>query len=193
MKIALLIIAAGRSARLGQPKQLLSFRNTFLLDHIIKECETSNVGDIFVVLGANKELIEPRLNQSILKKTFYNPDWANGMGTSIACGISNIQNENYDGVIVLLSDQPFFTSNLLNQIIERQRNTLARIIVSKYQKGMGPPTFFDKSLLEALSKLKGDVGAKPVIKQHIKEIETIFFEKGNLDIDTIDDLKWLSS
>jgi molybdenum cofactor cytidylyltransferase len=191
MKIALLIIAAGRSARLGQPKQLLSFKNTFLLDYIINECQTSEVGDIFVVLGANRELIEPKLNHSTLKDIFYNSNWADGMGTSIACGISNIKDKNYDGVIVLLADQPFFTSNLLIQIIEHQINTLAKIIVSKYRKGMGPPTFFDKSLFEKLSKLKDDIGAKPIIKQYFNEIETVDFEKGNLDIDTVHDLKWL--
>jgi len=191
MKIALLIIAAGRSARLGQPKQLLPFKNTFLLDYIINECKTSNIGDIFVVLGANQALIEPQLNQSILKNIFYNSNWADGMGTSIACGISNLQDKNYDGVIVLLSDQPFFTNDLLKKIIEYQKNTSARIIVSKYQRGMGPPTFFDKSLFQDLSKLKGDIGAKPVIKQFFNEIETVDFEKGNLDIDTVDDLKWL--
>ena len=79
MKIALLIIAAGRSARLGQPKQLLPFKNTFLLDYIINECQASEIGDIFVVLGANRELIEPKLNKIFLKKTFYNAHWANGM------------------------------------------------------------------------------------------------------------------
>lgn len=192
MKTALLIIAAGRSARLGQPKQLLPFKNTFLLDYIINECQSSEVGDIFVVLGANRELIEPRLNHSIIKNTFYNPNWIDGMGTSLACGIFKILNENYHNVIVILSDQPFFTKHLLNKIIEHHKNTLARIIVSKYQKGMGPPTFFDKSLFSELSKLKGDVGAKPIIKRYFKEIETIDFEKGNLDIDTVDDLKWLS-
>lgn len=193
MKIALLIIAAGRSARLGQPKQLLPFQNTFLLDYIINECQASKVGDTFVVLGANRELIAPKLKKTCLKNTFYNANWANGMGTSIACGISNIQDKNYDGVIVLLVDQPFFTSHLLIQIIEHQRNTLAKIIVSKYQKGIGPPTFFDKSLFEELSKLKGDIGAKPIIRQYFNEIETVNFEKGNLDVDTIDDLKWLDS
>ena len=101
MKTALLIIAAGRSARLGQPKQLLPFKNTFLLDYIINECRLSEVGDIFVVLGANKELIESRLNKNILKNTFYNLRWKEGMGTSLACGISNIRDKNYDAVIVL--------------------------------------------------------------------------------------------
>ena len=192
MKIALLIIAAGRSARLGQPKQLLPFKNTFLLDYIINECQASEIGDIFVVLGANRELIEPKLNKIFLKNTFYNAHWANGMGTSIACGISHIQCKNYDGAIILLSDQPFFTRDLLSQIVEHQEKTLARIIVSKYQKGMGAPTFFDKSLFEELSKLKNDIGAKPVVKRYLKEVMTVNFEKGNLDIDTVDDLKWLN-
>ena len=92
----------------------------------------------------------------------------------------------------MLSDQPFFTRDLLSQIVEHQEKTLARIIVSKYQKGMGAPTFFDKSLFEELSKLKNDIGAKPVVKRYLKEVMTVNFEKGNLDIDTVDDLKWLN-
>ena len=57
---------------------------------------------------------------------------------------------------------------------------------------MGPPTFFDKSLFQELSELEGDIGAKSIIRRYFDKIETIDFEKGNLDIDTIDDLKWLS-
>jgi molybdenum cofactor cytidylyltransferase len=192
-KIALLIVAAGQSARLGQPKQLLPFKNTFLLGYMMQECARSAAGDVFVVLGANKELIEPHLNTNYIKDIFYNPNWSDGMGSSIACGVANLQNQNYDGVIVLLGDQPFFKADLLHQLIRQQKNTKARIIVSKYQKGMGPPTYFDASLFLELAELNDDVGAKPIIQRYWNEMKTIDFEKGHIDIDSTEDLKWLES
>jgi molybdenum cofactor cytidylyltransferase len=187
MKIAILIIAAGASRRLGQPKQLVPFRDTFLLNHIIQECETSEVGTIYIVLGANVERIQPRLSDDLA--TFYHPNWNDGMGTSIAFGIQELISKDYDGVIITLGDQPFFSSFLLKKIIQKRTETNGKIIISNYEKGMGPPSFFEKSLFSELLQLKGDVGAKSIIKKYKEEIQRISFPKGYIDIDTPEDLK----
>ena len=189
MKIAILIIAAGASRRLGQPKQLLPYNNTFLLNHVIQICESSDVGDIFVILGANREGIQERLSADI--PIFYNEKWKEGMGTSIAIGIQNIIGKGYDGAIISVGDQPFFTKELLTTIVKTRQTSNAPIVVSKYKKGMGPPVFFEQSLFVELSKLEGDIGAKPVIKKYFDNIAMIDFEKGHIDIDTPDDLKYL--
>ena len=115
MKIAILIIAAGASRRLGQPKQLVPFRDTFLLNYIIQECQTSEVGTIYIVLGANAERIQSRLSDDLT--TFYHPNWNDGMGTSIAFGIEQLKSKDYDGVIIVVGDQPFFSSFLLDIVL----------------------------------------------------------------------------
>lgn len=187
MKIAILIIAAGASRRLGQPKQLVSFRDTFLLNHIIQECQASEVGTIYIVLGANAAQIEPRLSSDL--SIFYHSNWSQGMGTSIAFGMQQIIAKGYDGVIVVVGDQPFFSSFFLKKITQKQAETNGKIIISEYEKGMGPPSFFEKSLFSELSMLEGDTGAKSIVKKYQKEVERIAFPKGNIDIDTPEDLK----
>jgi len=192
MKTAILIIAAGASRRLGQPKQLVNYRNTFLLDYIIDECISSEVGNLFLVLGANRNLIEQKLDASKVEAIFYNKNWSNGMGSSIACGISEIAKLDYQNAIIVLSDQPYFTKILLHNIIIQHKTTQAEIIISQYKEGKGPPTFFSKSLFPALMQLDSDIGAKPIIKKYKKEIVAIHFENGHIDIDTPDDLEELN-
>lgn len=190
MKIAILVIAAGSSSRLGQPKQLVSYQQTFLLDYIIQQCEKSEIGDVFVVLGANRELIRSKISNSNIR-LLYNPNWSEGMSTSIACGVSVLQPLSYDGVVVMLGDQPFFESSILINLLQKQQATKARVLVSRYDKGMGPPSFFDKTLFGELVLLKGDVGAKPIIRKYFDEIERINFPKGHIDIDVPEDLEIL--
>lgn len=186
-KIALLVIAAGSSSRLGRAKQLLPYRDSFLLQYIIEECLASEIGEVMVVLGANQAQIAPRI--APLDCTIcYNPDWAEGMGTSIAAGIAALNPNDYQGAIIVLSDQPFFARNLLHSLLEKQTETQAPIVVAQYAKGMGPPAFFEGTLFPELCKLKGDVGAKPVVKQHIDKVAFVSFPKGDLDIDTEADL-----
>ncbi|MGB0864101.1 MAG: nucleotidyltransferase family protein [Saprospiraceae bacterium] len=191
MKIAILIIAAGASRRLGQPKQLVPFRDTFLLNHIIQECQNSKVGTIYIILGANAERIEPRLPKDL--SIFYHKNWKQGMGTSIAFGMQHIDKKDYEGVIIAVSDQPFFSSFLLKKITQKYIETNSKIIISEYEEGMGTPSFFEKTLFSELLQLKGDIGAKPIIKKYRTEIQGISFPKGNIDIDTPEDLKLLEN
>ncbi len=186
-KIAIVIIAAGSSSRLGQAKQLLPYKNTFLLGYVLEECLAAKVGDIIVVLGANRVAIASKI-QNFECRTCYNPNWATGMGTSIACGIAEVAANPLDGAIIVLSDQPFFDRTLLHQLLAEQSLTNAPIVASKYQEGMGPPAFFAASLFPELQELQGDVGAKPLVKKYFDELAFIPFPKGNLDIDTEADL-----
>lgn len=190
-KIAILIIAAGASARLGQPKQLLPFRGTFLLNYVLNECLSSELGDVFVVLGANRAAIENRLTDSPCA-LLYPPNWQNGMGNSLAFGITAIAKKSYTGVIVLLADQPFFNHENLAAIVKKRAESNAPIVLSKYKKGIGPPSFFDAALFPEMQKLQGDIGAKPIVQKYKSLVVTVDFEQGNLDIDTPEDLKYLA-
>jgi molybdenum cofactor cytidylyltransferase len=189
MKIAILVIAAGASRRLGQPKQLLKHHNTSLLNHTLQECVASGIGEVHLVLGANIDQIKQQVNLNI--PIYDNENWANGIGESIAFGIKKIMENSYDGVIVAVGDQPFFNRDILTAIMAKQRETKRQIIISKYDIGAGTPCFFDKQLFEELSQLHSDIGAKPIIKKYNNLVKTVDFPKGNIDIDTVADLKYL--
>lgn len=186
MRFSILIIAAGSSSRLGQPKQLLLYKDGNLLSHTIDACRESEIGNIHLVLGANHEAILKETDTSNCQ-VHINPNWQNGMGNSIAFGIKQIK-ENIDGIIITMADQPFLKKEHLKQLIQKQSSG---IVLSKYEEGKGPPTFFSNDYFEELSNLSGDDGAKTVIKKHQSFVQSVQFPKGNIDIDTEEDLKYL--
>jgi molybdenum cofactor cytidylyltransferase len=189
MSIAILVIAAGASRRLGQAKQLLRHRNTFLLHYILDECVVSRLGDVHLVLGANRAQIQTKIDLNI--PIYFNNDWSEGMGKSIAFGMQQIMQKNYDGVIVTVGDQPFFDQYILKELVLKQKEKQAKIVISTYSKGAGTPCYFDKSLFAELCQLRSDIGAKPIIKKYHHLVERIDFPKGHIDIDTTADLKYL--
>ena len=189
MKLAILVIAAGASRRLGQPKQLLQHHNTSLLNHTLQECVASGIGAVHLVLGANIDQIKRQVNLNI--PIHFNENWANGIGESIAFGVRKIMENNYNGIIIAVGDQPYFNRNILTAIMAKQRETKRQIIISKYDIGAGTPCFFDKKLFVELSQLHSDIGAKPIIKKYNDLVETVDFPNGNIDIDTVADLKYL--
>ncbi len=191
-KTAIVILAAGASMRLGQPKQLLPFQDQLLLDYIIDECLSFSAENIFVVLGANKEKIENSSQCLAEVKVLINENWKDGLSSSIALATEKLALQ-YEQIIFVLGDQLFFTSDILRQLIFQKTHSKADIIFSKYQEGQGPPILFDKKTFEDLKNLKGDIGAKELIFSDIYSTASIRFEKGNLDVDTKEDLYLLEN
>lgn len=187
MKTAIIVLAAGASRRLGQAKQLLPFKGKTLIEHILDECLKSDIGDVFIILGAKNEIIESKIppEVNILK----NEKWQSGMASSITLGIRNAIV--YDAAIIVLADQPHFDNTILEALRIKQMETGTSIVVSKYQKGTGPPVLFLQKHFNELLDLTGDEGAKEVIKKYPNETAWISFKKGNLDIDTESDLSRL--
>jgi molybdenum cofactor cytidylyltransferase len=106
--IAVIILAAGRSARLGSPKQLLSYRGKTLLQHSIDTALESMASQILVVLGSKKDSIKKEIEQTQIF-ILENSSWESGMASSISCGITNLQiiAPESEAVILMVCDQPF--------------------------------------------------------------------------------------
>ena len=186
----IIILAAGESSRLGQPKQLLPYQNKTLIEHIIEQATATNAAKIVVILGAFAERIRPFLafaNVEIVE----NENWEKGMSSSLQKGLEHAQNADY--ILVLLSDQPFVNTALLNQIIEQATTTDFPIIATKYNDTLGVPALFKKVVFEELKALNEKEGAKKVIKKYAKnqQVGIVYFEKGAIDIDTMTDYERL--
>ena len=145
--IAVIILAAGRSARLGSPKQLLSYRGKTLLQHTIDTALESQASPILVVLGSGKDAIKKELEQ---KQVFIleNSSWESGMASSISCGITNLQElaPESKAVILMVCDQPFVNAKLLNNLITKHKDTRQSIVASSYANTLGTPALFHQSL-----------------------------------------------
>jgi molybdenum cofactor cytidylyltransferase len=185
--IAVIILAAGPSSRMGQPKQLLMYGDITLLDHCIHVAHGSNATSIIVVVGAQPHSVNPQVSdQTHVVNNVY---WQEGMASSIRLGIKTVLdvNPSADGAILMVCDQPYVTSLLLNTLIAAYQTTGKAIVASGYDDTYGPPAFFQKKFFPELLQLNGDVGAKGLIKEHADEVELVLFPEGNIDIDTLAD------
>jgi molybdenum cofactor cytidylyltransferase len=191
-KYAIIILAAGRSARLGSPKQLLSYQGKNLLQHTIDIAHESRTGPILVVLGSNIDEITTKLDKNFLK-IIENQDWESGMASSIVCGINTLLElySDTEAAILMVCDQPFVNAQLLHQLIKKYEESGKSIVASKYVNINGTPALFHKKHFHELSALKGDFGAKYLIKKYDGSLQAIPFDKGSIDIDTIEDYKKL--
>ncbi|MBX2844541.1 MAG: nucleotidyltransferase family protein [Flammeovirgaceae bacterium] len=188
--VGIIILAAGSSSRLGQPKQLLKLGNESLLRKISKNALDSAAGNVVVVLGSNAEKIKSELKGLNLHIVF-NKSWEQGMSTSINIGLEKQLEDlpaTLSGVLFLVCDQPFVSSALINNLLSAYLKTKKGIIGSKYQSGtIGVPVLFSSEYFPNLLDLKGNEGARKIIKSNTADVSEIPFLKGDLDIDTISD------
>lgn len=189
-RISFLILAAGNSSRLGSPKQLVELEGKTLIERIT-ETALSISGEVLVVLGGNSELLLPKLERfKHTISTVFNADWQEGMGASIRVGVEKLA-EKSDLILILLSDQPFVSKALLQNMLQIRADTLNPIISCLYNDSLGVPMLFDKSVFPDLLKLRGEKGAKSILWLYEGQISSIDFPEGIIDIDTIDDVKKL--
>ena len=181
----IILLAAGQSARLGKPKQLLNYKGKTLLAHSLQIAIETQLQPIVTVLGANldilKESIEPTNTTIVI-----NQEWSEGMASSIRCGMEELVKiaPSIAGVIIMVCDQPYVTAKLLTDLVEKHEDSSKPIIASRYNNNIGTPALFDKTIFALLLSLKGDSGAKKIMKSNPDWVETVNFPFGEIDIDT---------
>ena len=184
----IIILAAGQSARLGSPKQLLPINDKYLLQHILDITSASLAQNVVLVLGAFSDKIRSLVDISNVHAVD-NIDWQSGLSTSIICGLDKILHiaPDTDNAIFVLCDQLYTSSAILNEIFKVHRKTGAEIVLSNYGEAFGPPVLFHKNMFPYLKLLKGNEGAKTIIKQFSEKVSEVHFPQGHIDIDTLTD------
>jgi molybdenum cofactor cytidylyltransferase len=189
----LIILAAGASSRLGTPKQNLIYQGQTLLQRAIHTALTSACCEkIVVVLGANEGVIRPNISDHHVHIT-YNPNWQEGIASSIRLGITELQKlePNITAAILMVCDQPFVDPLLIYQLTERRAENNNGIIACTYKDTLGVPALFDVSYFPRLLMLQGKEGAKKLIKAFSHDVLPVAFPLGAIDIDTVDDYEGL--
>jgi molybdenum cofactor cytidylyltransferase len=186
--VALIILAAGASTRLGTPKQLLTYGGQSLLFRATQTALASVCKPVVIVLGAYAEALKQEV-KDLPVEVVENSNWTEGMSSSVRTGITalNSFSDQIDAAVLMLCDQPFVSVDVINNLVEIYRVTNKLIIASEYGEALGVPALFSRSLFEELVILKGDVGAKRVIIKHSSEVYKVAFSRGAIDIDTPQD------
>lgn len=188
--LAVLILAAGSSSRLGQSKQLLSWKGVTLLEHAVRVAKGSGIENITVVLGANLEAHLEKIS-SCSVSIVHNPHWKLGMGSSLKAGLRTLQLEKAKGVIIMVCDQPMLDSAHLKKMIAHFDHSKKQIIASAYHQTTGVPVLFHQHWFDQLLSLSDTEGAKKIILQHPDFVIPVSFPGGEIDIDTMEDLPHL--
>ena len=180
--IAAIILAAGSSSRMahGYHKLLLPLGEKPVLAHVLDASLQSQVAHVFVITGHQSPQITAALHNYIDNNKISlqeNPAYTQGMSTSLHAGIQAILAHNntvhYVGAIVLLGDQPFISTRLLDTLIATRQQTGKRIVAPCYHGKRGNPVLFDASLFAELASVTGDEGGRSVIAHHPDEIESV--------------------
>jgi len=180
----LILLAAGASTRMGRPKQLLPVHGKPLLRQVVESALTAPVSPVVVVLGANSAEIASCLD-GLAVQIVVNAGWTDGMGSSLREGVKLLTAlaPAVHGVVVALADQPDFPAAHIGSLIETQRTTGRSIVASECAGVRGPPVLFTAGHFPALLALRGDAGARSLLKSHAHEVVAVPFPAAR-DLDT---------
>lgn len=192
--VGAVILAAGGSSRLGQPKQLLPFQGESLLRRAARSAVEAGCTCVTVVAGDARDRIEIELGgtPAIIVG---NLEWQRGIGTSVRCGLRHLLSlrPDVDAVILLACDQPFLEAGVITSLIAWHESSGKPIVASSYAGTLGIPALFHRSCFESLLALPEDSGAKILIESRSADVAQMEFEQGAIDIDTPADFEGLTS
>ena len=192
--VGLILLAAGGSSRLGHPKQLLLYQGRTLLRHAAETALASACRPIIVVLGAQADYLRPELTGLEVSVT-NNPEWEQGMGSSVRAGLATLEGSapDLDGVVLMLCDQPLLSPASLNALVQSHLDSGSPLVVSEYGGTRGVPAFFSPALFPELRALRDAQGAKAIIAAHASEAVALTLPAGVWDVDTAEDYERLRS
>ena len=186
-QVAAIVLAAGGSSRMGQPKQLLPIGGQPMVRRVTQAmCETGLV-QVVVVVGAHAAAVTAAL-AGLPVDIVANPDWAGGMSTSVRAGLGALGPE-IQAVLIALADQPALTPDLLRTLVARHQASRALISAPFYQGQRGNPVLFDRQLFPELLAVEGDRGGRALFARYQGQIERVEVDDPAViqDIDTLKD------
>jgi len=185
---AVVILAAGGSRRLGRPKQLVPIAGKPLIRRAAEAALSSGSGSVHVVAGAEVAGVHAAL-AGLPVDVVVNEAWNEGMASSIRAAIEAIERRErpVESLILMLCDQPGVSADVLRRLLDAYRATRAPVVASRYPEGPGVPALFHADLFPALKSLRGDVGARQLIRHLDREVVTIPLTLPD-DIDTPEDV-----
>jgi molybdenum cofactor cytidylyltransferase len=190
-RIGAVVLAAGTSSRMGEPKQLLCLGGRTVLGQTLENVRGASVAQIVLVLGFAADVIarQPEVEGVTL---VINGQFSEGMGSSLRTGIAAL-NPGIDAALVVLADQPFVRPATLNQLIGGYIESKAQIAIPTYRGFRGNPVLLDRSVFAEVMAITGDIGCRAIFGSHTDGIVKVPVDDVGvlLDIDSKSDFERL--
>lgn len=179
-----IVLAAGKSVRMGQFKLLLEVQGKSLIRHVVEHALRSRLDEVVVVVGNDSARIRAEIERYPVR-IVDNPSFAEGQSTSLKAGMREIRPD-ADAVIVLMGDQPFVGPEIIDAIIERYREESCLIVAPEYNGQEGSPVLFHRSLFSELRAASGDKGGRDIVRSRRENVHVVKFDSAlaGRDIDT---------
>jgi len=186
--ISAILLAAGQSKRIrGENKLLKKYKGKILINHILKSLIKSKANKIIIVLGYENRKIKKIALKSKKIIFVFNSNYAKGISTSIKCGLKKISKKNI-GFLITHADMPLVSKTILNTLCSALKSKNKEIFVPVYKKKIGNPLAFKYLMIKSLKKIKGDRGAKKLIRSNKSKVQLVKMKSKTILID-FDQLK----
>ncbi|MBT3241259.1 MAG: putative selenium-dependent hydroxylase accessory protein YqeC [Chloroflexi bacterium] len=163
-RVAGIVLAAGGSERLGEPKQLLDWKGTPFIRAVVMKAIAAGLDQVVVVTGAFSEKTSKAV-QGLPVKIIHNENWSEGQSTSVKKGIESLD-QNIGAAVFLLVDQPQVSSTLIKKLIETYSISKEPIIGTLVDGQRGNPVLFDRSTFADLGNIQGDKGGRQIFSKY---------------------------
>jgi molybdenum cofactor cytidylyltransferase len=187
--VSAIVLAAGESRRMGQPKQLLRLGERTLLDLALDNVRKSAAAEIILVLGSSAAQIRQQVSSQGVKIVM-NSAYQEGMASSLRAGIGAVDPRAH-AVLIVLADQPCLRPTTLDRLIDHHRSNRPHIVIPTYKGFRGNPVLLDRSVFSEVTEIRGDVGCRAIFGGHTENIGKLEVDDPGilLDVDTSNDLK----
>lgn len=181
-----IVLAAGRSARLGRPKQLLQLGGEPVIKIVTRNALAAGLSDVILVTGHEAAAVAAAAMPGV--RVVANPDYALGQSTSVRAGVKAVA-PGADGFMILLGDQPGVNAAMMRALIDAFDASRQPIVQAMYGDTPGNPVVFRRDLADELLAIAGDEGARSVIRAHKDDVLCVRVGDGPppRDIDTEED------
>lgn len=186
-----IVLAAGGSTRFGSAKQLVRIGDRPLLSLVAGRAAEVVGHALIIVLGAHAAELTPLLKHSPASLVV-NREWREGLASSIRAGVARLP-PSCAGVMLVLADQACVTAEDLRRLAGAWRRQPLNVAAAGYGATIGAPAIFPQHLFGELSELKGDSGARLLLRRHADHLVKVPMASAAFDLDTPDDLLALSS
>jgi len=160
-----ILLAAGQSRRLKNENKLIKiFKNKPLIHHALNSVQNSKIKKLIIVLGYEFKEVKKKIKKNKKIIFVHNKNYKNGMSSSIKSGLKKISKKD-KGFIILQSDMPFVKTSDINKIYNSIIRKKYLVHALKYKNRIGNPIGFDISILKKFKKIRGNVGAKYMVKR----------------------------